>query len=99
VKFALDLDGTMDRCPEFWRDFINNATNDQHRVYIVTCRPPTRENKDVILEFFEKYAISRNLGHVYFTSGQPKEQYMRELWGVYVDIWIDNDPATIVGGV
>ncbi len=90
MLFALDYDGTFDKNPDFWLDFIEKATEYRIVVVIVTARP-----KDQIEDIVA--AVPWNMP-IYATGLTPKRAYMEEQ-GLQVDVWIDDWPEWICGCV
>lgn len=89
MNIAIDYDDTYTKDPHLWDRFIRDAKENGHRVWIVTCRRDTDENRE-------------DLGKpsdcvVFFTSLSPKHAYMAKM-GLNVDVWIDDDPACILHG-
>ena len=91
MTIAIDYDGTYTADPALWCRFIAEAEAAGHRVYIVTCRRDTDENREeVCVECLPKY---RHL----FTSLAAKQWYCQQR-GISIDVWIDDEPETISRG-
>lgn len=91
MLIALDYDDTFTADPFLWLDFIGSAKKRGYRVMIVTSRQFSTEAKEQIREAVGNVAIV-------FTGGAAKRWYC-ENHGVDVpDIWIDDDPGSIING-
>lgn len=86
MLISLDYDDTFTKDPEFWLSFVKQAQERGHIVKCITMRFP--EGKDTmdprLLELVE----------VIFTSHKGKKKFVRNL-GIFVDIWIDDNPDYI----
>lgn len=80
--FAIDYDGTYAAAPALWNRFIESARDAGHRVLICTGRA------------FAPVTLSDDL-EVHCTAGQAKRDYLLGL-GIAVDVWIDDDPASVI---
>lgn len=82
LTIAIDYDGTITADPTAFYQVMAELAFAGHRVVICTGRafPPTETPPGL---------------PVYCTAGQAKAEYMREQ-GVRVDIWIDDDPGSIL---
>ncbi len=104
MNIALDWDLTFTADEPFWRKFIAMARESGHKVWIVTCRLDTEENWQDLMG--HDYPISpvtvsdrtglKSWQHK-FTSHSPKRWFM-EQQGIQIDIWIDDQPETIING-
>ena len=90
LVIAVDFDGTYTADPTLWQNFILAARARGHLVYVVTSRSFFAANQDI----FD--AVEGVAHHIYFTSGELKQEYMDGI-GIAVDIWIDDKPEKIVG--
>lgn len=94
IHFALDYDETFTADPQFFSDFIAKAKVAGHAVYLVTARRDTEENWE---------QIDADLTHwgcqvpIIFTSLESKLTACHRR-GLKVDIWIDDDPKSLVNG-
>ena len=89
LNFALDYDSTYTSDPELFDRFIADIRERGHRVFVVTARRDTPENRAEVV-------VPGVL--IYFTGLAAKAWYM-EHRGVPVDIWIDDDPRVIIEGM
>ncbi len=83
---ALDYDDTYDRDPLFWDQVIAVAARRGHTVIVVTMR---HEHERPVIPAWPDMPI-------FCTGREPKVCHMRGS-GIEVDIWIDDDPAALVG--
>jgi len=89
MKIALDYDGTYNRDKAFWTQFIENAHDREHEIFIVTYRHPEldhHEDFDLLKAWMKVETI--------FTDGNPKRAFCEEL-GHKFDIWIDDRPESV----
>jgi hypothetical protein len=94
LTFALDFDETFTACPSLWAEFIGKAKAQGHRVLIVTARRATDENHETVNEMLAHWGCQIP---VIFTSLGSKIDAMKRR-DIKVDIWIDDDPASLVRG-
>jgi hypothetical protein len=94
TTYGFDLDGTIDRDPEMMKSWIEQAVSRGHKVYCVTSRRNTAEHNDIVYGWLKEHGINVK---VFFTSLSPKIDYMLDK-GITVDVWLDNDPRTLVNG-
>jgi hypothetical protein len=94
LTFAIDFDDTLTACPTLWRPFIEQAKLLGHRVFCVTARRDTDENREDIDEWMIDNAIEL---HVIYCGLASKIATM-ERRGIDVAIWIDDDPIKLVKG-
>lgn len=95
LNIALDFDGTFDRDPHLWGGLIENARYGGHQVFIVTGREGTDEDRETIAEVLGRAGVDK--ATVLFVNRRSKLDFMREA-GIRIDIWIDDDPETLVRG-
>ena len=94
IAFGLDFDNTFTAAPALWAHFIESARAAGHCVLCVTARRETDENIDIVDQSFESVGVAIS---TYFTGLSSKLDYMAKR-GIRVDIWIDDDPRTLVNG-
>lgn len=95
MNIAIDMDGTADALPiPAMRIIVESLRLSGCNVYLVTSRHD--RDKDVAIEFSESIGIPRQF--VVCTNGIAKKYYCLDLRGVRIDIWFDDDPASIVNG-
>jgi hypothetical protein len=94
MNIAIDFDNTLTADAILWMDFLRSARNLDHNCYCVTARSDTEENRSEIEEWMYDNDITLP---VFYTSLRSKTEYMKDR-GIKVDIWIDDDPKTLVNG-
>lgn len=89
---AFDIDGTWSIDPKMFHKIASYLRIFGHIPIIVTAR--THGDID------DFYRLRLGGCHsdlpIFFTKGKPKKAYM-ESQGIKVDVWIDDDPASICG--
>ncbi len=94
LVFAIDFDDTFTAAPLLFGRFITQARQSGHRVYCVTARRDTDENRDILLDYFEKHGIDIPI----IFSNLGSKMWTMEQRGIKVDIWIDDAPYALVNG-
>lgn len=89
MLIAIDFDETITADARLWLEFVHAATRLGHRVVCVTARRQTAENIQAVEGWLEANGFEMP---VYFTGLAPKPHYMKNVWAMHVDIWIDDDP-------
>lgn len=92
MNIGLDYDDTYSADPELWDAFIDRSIARKHAVYLVTCRRDTPENREDV--YVSGIAVHRHI----FTGLAAKKWFCEEL-GIKIDVWIDNNPESIVRGM
>lgn len=92
LTFALDFDDTFTACPDLWRAFVRQAEAAGHRVFLVTARRDTDENRAIISEALGDCVLPK----VFAALGSKLDAVEKR--GIKVDIWIDDDPERLVHG-
>jgi hypothetical protein len=85
---AIDYDDTYTTDPSLWNKAIALFQEAGWRVLCVTCRRDTEEN----------VADVRPPCSVVFTGLSPKKWFMETRRDVKVDVWVDDDPNSIING-
>tara|TARA_B100002049_G_scaffold180623_1_gene137561 strand:- start:23480 stop:23803 length:324 start_codon:yes stop_codon:yes gene_type:complete len=88
MLIALDWDDTISNDVEGFREFVSLFRRRGHEFIIVTIRPPSQPNEDV-LAFSMKEGIP-----VIFTNGKQKAAVCKDA-GYQVDVWVDDCPVLI----
>ena len=89
LLICIDFDDTYTMDPQSWNLFIDLMESRGHNVICATMRyPHGTEPLDAIKTIGKKCTI-------YFTSRKCKKNYLQNL-GIFPDVWIDNDPRTIL---
>jgi hypothetical protein len=86
---AVDWDNTYSLAPAMWDRVIETFKAHNFRVLIVTCRQDTEEN---VIECKAPGCST------VFTRATPKRWFMKEQRGIEVDVWIDDQPESIIYG-
>lgn len=94
ITIAIDYDGTFTADPSLWSKFVASARALGHRIYMVTARRYTQENNDQINADLDHYDCQMP---IVFTAHSSK-MHVCEKRGIKIDIWIDDDPKTLVHG-
>jgi phosphoglycolate phosphatase-like HAD superfamily hydrolase len=94
--FAIDFDGTLLDDPKLWLQFIASARESGHRVLIVTARTESAENVSDIKEFLISHGCEFEIP-IILTGRSPKRWHVGRL-DIHVDVWIDDDPESILMG-
>lgn len=94
MKIAIDFDDTLTADHKLWAVFLNAARMQGHEVWLVTARRETEENVRDIEAWLEEWGHSLP---VLFTNLRSKLR-TAEQQGLRFDIWIDDDPRSLVNG-
>lgn len=94
LTIAIDFDNTFTADPVLWCRFIRDARDVGHRVICITSRKQTSKNTTLVDDTFKRHGIEIA---TWFTGLASKTWYMEQV-EVKVDIWIDDDPKTLVNG-
>lgn len=87
MNIAIDIDGTWDRDVNAFCDLVNVLANEHgHTIYIVTS---ARE-----VNYIKIIRLHLDGAKIIRTSGAPKKSFCDAL-GIHIDIWIDDNPASI----
>ncbi len=92
LTIGIDYDDTFTADPEYWRLVIAAGIMRGHRFVCVTCRDASQGNADELnSEIPPKVAI--------LMTSKASKRWFAEQHGYRVDIWIDDQPRTVDGGV
>ena len=91
MLIAIDYDDTYTKCPDFWSSVIQDAEILGHEVICVTCRRDTPENR-------EDVKVKELARHAHYFTGMASKKWFLEQLGLHPDVWIDDDPASIIHG-
>lgn len=86
---AIDYDNTIDEAPDYFSKLIELSQDFGHNICIVTNNPKNSR------EDIENFSIENNVP-IFYSGEINKEQFMK-MRGVPVDVWIDDNPRSIVG--
>lgn len=89
MNIALDYDGTYTADSTLWDRFVADAKERGHKVWIVTCRRDTDENRE---------DIGRPAGCLVLFTNLSAKRWALEQRGLRVDVWIDDDPDCVMRG-
>lgn len=91
MTLALDFDDCYTLDPALWDAFIANAHERGHKVYCVTCRRDTDDNREAV-----RIACLEPHRHVF--TGLVAKRWFMEQRGIKVDVWLDDTPACVENG-
>lgn len=91
MNIAIDYDDTYTLDQPFWDIFVRHARNNGHNVYCVTWRDGG--NFDMRQEVCKDFPLERR--YIHFTNLKAKRKYMEDK-GIYIDVWIDDNPYAIL---
>ena len=94
LTIAIDYDDTFSADMPMWAEVISTMQSRGHHVIMVTARRGTDENYEEIRTWLTHFGVSIAL---YFTNLGSKLHWA-ESRGLKVDIWIDDDPRSLVHG-
>lgn len=94
MQIAIDFDNTLTEDASLWRGFIEAAQKNGHRCFCVTARRDTSDNHEIIDKWMADNGIDIP---IVCTSLRSKVQHVSKI-GIKIDIWIDDDPKTLVNG-
>lgn len=86
---ALDFDETYNKAPGLFDIIVKNFQGDGHIVILATYRHPV-EDYDPLFE-----RLKNNKVLVICTDGKGKKKFLEDM-GIKVDIWIDDNPRSIL---
>lgn len=90
MLISLDFDETFTRTPFFWRDFYRMCNSNNVDLICVTYRP------ECDIEFVRTMLDIHDVDiPIFCTGGSAKQEFM-EKKNINVDIWVDDDPSTII---
>lgn len=90
MRIALDYDDTYTEDRGLWNQFIRMANENGHSIYMVTLRSYPLDNNNELTELSKKISII-------FCNGLAKQEVVSNR-GIHIDIWIDDDPRSIIHG-
>jgi hypothetical protein len=94
LNIAIDFDDTLTADPVLFRLFIDQARRLGHKVFLVTARRDTDENREEIESFLEHHGIEIL---TWYTGLQSKVEFMKSK-GIKIDVWVDDNPRACALG-
>lgn len=94
LTFGMDFDDTFTACPELWAMFIKSAKELGHRVFIVTCRRDSEDEREEIKMFMSLHGVSTPI----IFANMGSKLFACEQRGIKIDQWIEDEPRTILYG-
>lgn len=94
LTIGMDYDNTFTADPKLWSMFVQKARSLGHRVIIVTARQNTEENNDDINAMLDHWSCQMPI----IFSSLGSKLHAVEKRGIDIDIWIDDDPVSLVRG-
>ena len=94
MNIAIDFDDTFTADMVLFGTFIANAKARGHNCYIVTARRQTEENIDTVDYWLSIFKCQVPV--IFSELGSKIDAVERR--GIKIDIWIDDDPTTLVRG-
>lgn len=88
---ALDYDNTYTADPILWNQFIKDSIDRGHAIWCVTARSPHH-----IQEVEQTIGLALEPNHIIATDGGEKRRFLKEIHNLRPDIWIDDNPESIV---
>lgn len=85
---AFDFDETISDNPALFLNVMKTFEESGFHVVVVTYRKSNCYPEDLDFLLDKGYKV-------YFTGHKAKDEFMREE-GIHVDIWVDDEPRTIV---
>ena len=92
MRIALDFDETFTRDPEGWMSFIKLMESRGHYIAIVTIRDMLHDGIN-----WKSVGLRYRPCAVIWCDGHPKKTFCEER-GEKFDVWIDDNPHSIVHG-
>ncbi len=94
MNIAIDFDNTLTADPKLWGNFIASAKTSGHRVICITARRDTDENREELQAYLEHWGLALPT----FYTGLSSKIHWAKKNDIKIDIWIDDDPTTLVNG-
>jgi hypothetical protein len=90
MNIALDYDGTFTSDPDLWLNFIVDARNSGHEVFIVTMRYQSEVEDGSIHPMLEMMGVK-----VCATNRKAKKPCAKAMGLPPIHVWIDDHPEAI----
>lgn len=92
MTVSIDFDRTFAADPALWGEFAEDAAEAGNTVVMVSRRPDTPENQQIIRETLGEYA--EYFSQVLLVGEQMKDEAAKAA-GVEVDVWVDDSPQFV----
>jgi len=92
---AMDFDDTFTAIPDIWASTILDLEAAGHRVFIATGRRETEENLAEIRGCLREHGLVLPI----VCSSMGSKLHAFEARGIKVDIWIEDNPHSLVKGL
>lgn len=93
MNIAIDYDETYTLAPMMWRSVIDKFMGYNHDVHLVTWRDGNNNGmRNEVVEDVSSIFVEKN---IHFTNLKAKRKYMEDK-GIYIDVWIDDNPYAIL---
>lgn len=90
MNISLDYDGTYTEDPRMWLRFCLDAQACGHTVWVVTMRYPSECGPDMFDPRLQNLGVN-----VIATSRKAKAKHMKEVEGIDIHVWIDDNPRAV----
>lgn len=97
LTIAIDYDGTLDRIGYALSPFVERCREAGWRVLVVSSRMCECTPDGKCENCSDLKAAAEYVGPVILTSGVAKKWFLEQR-GIKVDIWIDDEPESILQG-
>ena len=92
MTLSIDFDRTFAADPALWGEFARKAVADGNTVVMVSRRPDTPENQQIVRETLGEYA--EYFSQVLLVGEQMKDEAAKAA-GIEVDVWVDDSPQFV----
>ena len=92
MTISIDFDRTFAADPALWGEFAEDAAENGNTVVMVSRRPDTSENQQIVRETLGEWA--GYFSQVLLVGDRMKDEAAKEA-GVNVDVWVDDSPQTV----
>lgn len=93
MNIAIDYDDTYTKDWMLWDVLIEKAFVRGHNVHLVTWRDGN--NEGMVCEVITSLGRDFPRENIHFTNLKAKRKYMEDK-GIYIDVWIDDNPYAIL---
>jgi hypothetical protein len=92
MTVSIDFDRTFAADPALWGEFAEDAAENGNTVVMVSRRPDTPENQQIVRETLGEWASY--FSQVLLVGDRMKDEAAKEA-GVNVDVWVDDSPQYV----